>query len=57
MQRQDHKVSTVIRFAEEQVSSQPERCARFIAGAIAHRTQITFALNRPNSIVTVQRGC
>jgi hypothetical protein len=23
----------VIRFAEEQVSSQPERCARFIAGA------------------------
>lgn len=28
----------VIRFAEEQVSSQPERCARFIAGAIAHLT-------------------
>ena len=28
----------VIRFAEEQVSSQPERCARFIAGAIAQLT-------------------
>jgi len=28
----------VIRFAEEQVSSQPERCSRFIAGAIASLT-------------------
>ena len=28
----------VIRFAEEQVSSQPERCARFLAGAIAQLT-------------------
>ncbi|NMF62493.1 hypothetical protein DP113_34015 (plasmid) [Brasilonema octagenarum UFV-E1] len=28
----------VIRFAEEQVSSQPERCARFIAGALAQLT-------------------
>ncbi|WP_026736177.1 hypothetical protein [Fischerella sp. PCC 9605] len=28
----------VVRFAEEQVSSQPERCARFIAGAIAQLT-------------------
>ncbi|MEC4817922.1 MAG: hypothetical protein SAK29_32320 [Scytonema sp. PMC 1069.18] len=28
----------VIRFAEEQVSSQPERCARFIAGAVAQLT-------------------
>jgi hypothetical protein len=28
----------VIRFAEEQVSSQPERCARFIVGAIAQLT-------------------
>lgn len=28
----------VIRFAEEQISSQPERCTRFIAGAIAQLT-------------------